>query len=84
RRGPAGPPDDDSDQAGGVVAASSGYGLAGLTLRTGGVFNQDWQGASAGAVLGLGFLGAVSADGAYAAATCRAGSRSGSEGVLAG
>ncbi|MDI5304005.1 hypothetical protein MJN76_34310, partial [Salmonella enterica subsp. enterica serovar Anatum] len=41
----AGIPDDDSDLEGGVFAASYGYGLDGLTLRTGGVFNQDWQGA---------------------------------------
>ncbi|HGG4892109.1 TPA: F4 (K88) fimbrial usher FaeD, partial [Salmonella enterica subsp. enterica serovar Welikade] len=46
----AGMPDDDSDLEGGVFAASYGYGLGELTLRTGGVFNQDWQGASAGAV----------------------------------
>lgn len=38
----AGIPDDDSDLEGGVFAASYGYGLDGLTLRTGGVFNQDW------------------------------------------
>ncbi|MBB7397461.1 F4 (K88) fimbrial usher FaeD, partial [Escherichia coli] len=48
----AGLPDDDSNLKGGVFAASYGYGLDGLTLRTGGVFNQDWQGVSAGAVLG--------------------------------
>ncbi|MJV87378.1 outer membrane usher protein PefC, partial [Salmonella enterica subsp. enterica] len=52
-------------------------------LRTGGVFNQDWQGASAGAVLGLGYLGAVSADGAYATAKYRDGSRSGNKVKLA-
>ncbi|EAQ4580172.1 hypothetical protein FA843_03420 [Salmonella enterica] len=67
----------------GVFAASYGYGLDGLTLRTGGVFNQDWQGASAGAVLGLGYLGAVSADGAYATAKYRDGSRSGNKVKLA-
>lgn len=75
----AGMPDDDSDLSGGVFAASYGYGLDGLTLRTGGVFNQDWQGASAGAVLGLGYLGAVSADGAYATAKYRDGSHSGNK-----
>lgn len=75
----AGIPDDDSDLKGGVFAASYGYGLDGLTLRTGGVFNQDWQGGSAGAVLGLGYLGAVSADGAYAMAKYRDGSRSGNK-----
>lgn len=75
----AGMPDDDSDMNGGVFAVSYGYGLDGLTLRTGGVFNQEWQGASAGAVLGLGYLGAVSADGAYATAKYRDGSRSGTK-----
>ncbi|WP_407906434.1 F4 (K88) fimbrial usher FaeD [Escherichia coli] len=75
----AGLPDDDSDLKGGVFAASYGYGLDGLTLRTGGVFNQDWQGVSAGAVLGLSYLGALSADGAYATAKYRDGSRSGNK-----
>ncbi|EDL1509028.1 F4 (K88) fimbrial usher FaeD [Salmonella enterica subsp. enterica serovar Typhimurium] len=75
----AGMPDDDSDLEGGVFAASYGYGLDGLTLRAGGVFNRDWQGASAGTVLGLGYLGAVSADGAYATAKYRDGSRSGNK-----
>ncbi|EHE5996047.1 F4 (K88) fimbrial usher FaeD [Salmonella enterica] len=79
----AGMPDDDSDLEGGVFAASYGYGLDGLTLRTGGVFNQDWQGASAGAVLGLGYLGALSADGAYATAKYRDGSHSGNKVQLA-
>ncbi|HAN6557490.1 TPA: fimbria/pilus outer membrane usher protein, partial [Escherichia coli] len=40
---------------------------------------QDWQGVSAGAVLGLSYLGAVSADGAYATAKYRDGSRSGNK-----
>ncbi|HBA8008069.1 TPA: F4 (K88) fimbrial usher FaeD, partial [Escherichia coli] len=62
----AGLPDDDSDMDGAVFAASYGYGLENLTLRTGLVFNQDWKGASAGMVVGLGWLGAVSVDGAYA------------------
>ncbi|MFZ5316486.1 F4 (K88) fimbrial usher FaeD [Enterobacter asburiae] len=79
----AGMPDDDSDLEGGVFAASYGYGLDELTLRTGGVFNQDWQGASAGAVLGLGYLGALSADGAYATAKYRDGSHSGNKVQLA-
>ncbi|HAK5317171.1 TPA: F4 (K88) fimbrial usher FaeD [Salmonella enterica] len=79
----AGMPDDDSDLEGGVFAASYGYGLDGLTLRVGGVFNRDWQGASAGTVLGLGYLGAVSADGAYATAKYRDGSRSGNKVQLA-
>lgn len=73
----AGFPDDDSDLKGGVFAASYGYGLDGLTLRTGGVFNQDWQGVSAGSVLGLSYLGAVSADGAYTTAKYRGGRHSG-------
>lgn len=79
----AGMPDDDSDLEGGVFAASYGYGLDGLTLRAGGVFNQDWQGSSAGAVLGLGYLGAVSADGAHATAKYRDGNRSGNKVQLA-
>ncbi|EHB2254390.1 F4 (K88) fimbrial usher FaeD [Salmonella enterica subsp. enterica serovar Oranienburg] len=79
----AGMPDDDSDLEGGVFAASYGYGLDGLTLRVGGVFNRDWQGASAGTVLGLGYLGAVSADGACATAKYRDGSRSGNKVQLA-
>ncbi|MED9790383.1 F4 (K88) fimbrial usher FaeD, partial [Escherichia marmotae] len=37
----AGLPDDDSDMDGAVFAASYGYGLENLTLRTGLVFNQD-------------------------------------------
>lgn len=64
----AGLPDDDSDMAGGVLAASYGYGFNGLTLQAGGVFNQDWQGGSAGAVVGLGSFGALSAEGASMAA----------------
>ncbi|HAK5803063.1 TPA: F4 (K88) fimbrial usher FaeD [Salmonella enterica] len=79
----AGMPDDDSDLEGGVFVASYGYGLDGLTLRTGGVFNQDWQGASAGAVLGLGYLGALSADGAYTTAKYRDSSHSGNKVQLA-
>lgn len=75
----AGMPDDDSDLKGGVFAASYGYGLDGLTLRTGGVFNQDWQAGSAGVVLGLGYLGVVSADGAYATAKYRDGSHGGNK-----
>lgn len=79
----AGMPDDDSDLEGGVFAASYGYGLGELTLRTGGVFNQDWQGTRAGAVLGLGYLGALSVDGAYATAKYRDGSHSGNKMQLA-
>ncbi|WP_407907627.1 F4 (K88) fimbrial usher FaeD [Escherichia coli] len=72
-------PDDSSDLKGGVFAASYGYGLDGLTLRTGGVFNRDWQGASAGVVLDLSYLGAVSADSAYTTAKYRDGTRSGNK-----
>lgn len=79
----AGLPDDDSDMNGAVFAASYGYGLENLTLRTGLVFNQDWKGASAGMVVGLGWLGAVSVDGAYASAKYRDGSHSGNKVQLA-
>ncbi len=79
----AGLPDDDSDMDGAVFAASYGYGLESLTLRTGLVFNQDWKGASAGMVVGLGWLGAVSVDGAYASAKYRDGSHSGNKVQLA-
>lgn len=72
-------PDDGSNIKGGVFAASYGYGLDGLTLRGGGVFNQDWQGGSAGIVAGLGYMGAVSADGAYSTAKYRDGSLSGNK-----
>ena len=78
----AGLPDDDSDMDGAVFAASYGYGLENLTLRTGLVFNQDWKGASAGMVVGLGWLGAVSVDGAYASAKYRDGSHSGNKAQL--
>ncbi|PTU39486.1 F4 (K88) fimbrial usher FaeD [Salmonella enterica] len=79
----AGMPDDDSNIKGGVFAASYGYGLDGLSLRGGGVFNPDWQGGSVGIVAGLGYLGAVSVDGAYATAKYRDGSHSGSKVKLA-
>ncbi len=79
----AGLPDDDSDMDGAVFAASYGYGLENLTLRTGLVFNQDWKGASAGMVVGLGWLGDVSVDGAYASAKYRDGSHSGNKVQLA-
>lgn len=75
----AGMPDDNSDLEGGVFAASYGYGFDLLTLRTGGVFNPDWQGASAGVVTGLGLLGAVSVDGAYVTGKYRDGSHSGNK-----
>ncbi|HHP7641643.1 F4 (K88) fimbrial usher FaeD (plasmid) [Escherichia coli] len=79
----AGLPDDDSDMDGAVFAASYGYGLENLTLRTGLVFNQDWKGASAGMVVGLGWLGAVSVVGAYASAKYRDGGHSGNKVQLA-
>ncbi|EAA8845825.1 outer membrane usher protein PefC [Salmonella enterica subsp. enterica] len=79
----AGLPDDDSDMDGAVFAVSYGYGLEDLTLRTGLVFNQDWKGASAGVVAGLGWLGAVSVDGAYTSAKYRDGSHSGNKVQLA-
>lgn len=75
----AGMPDDDSDMDGAVFALSYGYGLENLTLRTGLVFNHDWQGASAGMVVGLGWLGAVSVDGAYASAKYQDGGHSGNK-----
>lgn len=61
-----GMPDDDSNRHGGVFSASYGYGLPRLTLRAGGMLNNDWRGASAGAVTDLGWLGAFSADVAHA------------------
>jgi outer membrane usher protein FimD/PapC len=75
----AGLPDDGSNIEGGVFAASYGYGLDGLTLRGGGVFNQGWQGGSGGIVAGLGYLGAVSVDGGYSTAKYRDGSLSGNK-----
>ncbi|EQA8868544.1 PefC/AfrB family outer membrane usher protein [Citrobacter braakii] len=64
----AGMPDDDSDMQGGLLSASYGYGLDGLTLRAGGAFNQHYSGVTAGVVTGLGPVGALSADGARARA----------------
>ncbi|EHR0443659.1 TPA: F4 (K88) fimbrial usher FaeD [Escherichia coli] len=75
----AGLPDDDSHLKGGVFAASYGYGLNNLTLRAGGVFNHDWLGGGVGVVAGLSYLGAVSVDGAYAAAKYRDGSHAGNK-----
>lgn len=72
----AGVPDDNSSLEGGVFAASYGYGLNDLTLRTGGVFNQDLLGTSAGMVIGLRNLGGISADSAYIKAKYRDGSHS--------
>lgn len=57
----AGVPDDDSDMEGGLLSASYGYGLDGLTLRAGGAFNQQhYRGVIAGVVTGLGPVGALS------------------------
>lgn len=60
--------DDNSELEGGIFSASYGYGLDGLTLRSGVVLNQDYQGINAGIVTSLGKLGAVSADGAWSVA----------------
>lgn len=64
----AGVPDDDSNIEGGLLSASYGYGLDGLTLRAGGAFNQHYTGITSGAVIGIGVLGAVSGEGAWAKA----------------
>ena len=62
----AGVPDDDSDLDGPLMSASYGYGLERLTLRAGGVIHQRFQGVTGGVTTGLGYLGAVSAEGAWA------------------
>ncbi|EQA8868664.1 fimbria/pilus outer membrane usher protein, partial [Citrobacter braakii] len=62
----AGTPDDDSDMEGPLLSASYGYGLNNLTLRAGGVINQDYHGVTGGVVTGLGVLGAVSTEAAWA------------------
>lgn len=62
----AGMPDDDSDMEGPLLSASYGYGLNNLTLRAGGVINQDYHGVTGGVVTGLGVLGAVSTQAAWA------------------
>ncbi|WP_370607797.1 PefC/AfrB family outer membrane usher protein [Citrobacter meridianamericanus] len=62
----AGKADEDSDLDGELVSASYGYGLGGLTLRTGGVLHQQYQGINSGVVTGLGILGSVSTEGAWA------------------
>lgn len=67
----AGVPDNESDMEGGLLSVSYGYGLNNLTLRTGGAFNQHYRGVTAGAVTGLGGLGALSVDAAHAQATYR-------------
>ncbi|ELB2793984.1 PefC/AfrB family outer membrane usher protein, partial [Aeromonas hydrophila] len=79
----AGMPDDDSKLGGGVFAASYGYGLDDMTLRTGTVLSQKWQGISVGGVVGMGTLGAMSIDGMHAAATYQDGGRSGNKVKLA-
>ena len=62
----AGRADEDSDLDGELLSASYGYGLEGLTLRAGGVLHQQYQGVNGGVVTGLGQLGSVSAEGAWA------------------
>ncbi|EGO1504488.1 fimbria/pilus outer membrane usher protein [Salmonella enterica] len=62
----AGMPDDDSDMEGPLMSASYGYGLNNLTLRAGAGFNQHWHGVTGGIVTGLGVLGAVSTEAAWA------------------
>lgn len=62
----AGRADEDSDLDGELVSASYGYGLGGLTLRAGGVLHQQYQGVNGNVVTGLGVLGSVSAEGAWA------------------
>ncbi|EBU7005285.1 TPA: PefC/AfrB family outer membrane usher protein [Salmonella enterica subsp. enterica serovar Kintambo] len=62
----AGRADEDSDLDGELVSASYGYGLGDLTLRAGGVLHQQYQGVNGGVVTGLGQLGSVSAEGAWA------------------
>lgn len=62
----AGVPDDDSDLDGPLMSASYGYGLELLTFRVGGVMHQRFQGLTGGVATGLGSLGAVSAEGAWA------------------
>lgn len=80
----AGVPDDDSDLDGPLMSASYGYGLNNLTLRTGGVIHQRFQGVTGGLTTGLGYLGAVSAEGAWATRKYeRQPSRSGSKMQLA-
>lgn len=62
----AGVPDDDSDLDGPLMSASYGYGLELLTFRVGAVMHQRFQGLTGGVATGLGSLGAVSAEGAWA------------------
>ncbi|EKN3608764.1 PefC/AfrB family outer membrane usher protein [Yersinia enterocolitica] len=76
--------DDNSNLKGGILSASYGYGLNELTLQSGVILNQDYQGVSAGVVTSLGQLGAVSADGAWSVAKYDAqSSRRGSKAQLA-
>lgn len=61
--------DDHSYLKRAVLSAEYGYGIRnGLTLRSGVVINQYYQGVSAGVITSLGSLGAISADGAWSAA----------------
>lgn len=78
-----GVPEDVNNIKGGVSAASYGYGLDGLTLRVGGIFNQDWHGVSVGSVIGLGYLGIISVDGANATAKYQDGTSNGNKVKLA-
>lgn len=64
-------PDDDSDIKGVVFSSSYGYGINNLTLRAGNVLNQNYKGITGGIVVGLGGLGALSVDEAYATANYR-------------
>ncbi|EGB2672725.1 PefC/AfrB family outer membrane usher protein [Escherichia coli] len=64
----AGIPDEQSSVEGEVLSASYGYGLNDITFRLGGIWNQNYYGVSSGIVTGLGRLGALSADMAYASA----------------
>ncbi|HHQ4530770.1 TPA: PefC/AfrB family outer membrane usher protein [Aeromonas hydrophila] len=75
----AGWPEDNNRLDGGVFAASYGYGLDNVTLRANSVANQDWLGGGGGAVVGLGSLGAVSADGMVMSAKYRDGRHGGNK-----
>lgn len=63
-----GMPDDSSRLQGGLLSSSYGYGLNNLTLRAGTALNHHYHGAMAGVVTGLGPLGALSTEGAWAQA----------------
>lgn len=63
-----GVPDDQSDVEGGLLSASYGYGLDGMTLRASTALHQDYQGISFGVVKDLGSFGGLSLTGGYATA----------------